>query len=327
VKTVLIRARFHQDGLDLLSKWVKIKQLPGYDQVLRLTTEEMVQALEGCQGLVIELDPLGPEVFKGAPQLEFVGCTRSNPVNVDLAEAARLGIPVMTAPGRNAVSVAELTVALMINLARHVVPAHQDLAAGGWGKDKASPYVKFQGIELLGRTVGLVGLGQVARQVAQRLAAFEMRLLAHDPFVPAEEAAALGVDLVDLATLLKESDFVSLHLPLTKETEGFFSAERLARMKPSAYLINTARGALVDEAALIAAVEEGRLKGAAVDVYATEPVELSEPLLGVKGILTTPHISGATVDVVRHHSLILAKEIIRFLKGEKPLHLAAPPAG
>jgi D-3-phosphoglycerate dehydrogenase / 2-oxoglutarate reductase len=320
----LIRAPFHEDGLKLLRNHMGIELYSSPSPRLRLTESELISRLEGVDLIVVELDNLTENVLEAAEGLKMVACCRANPVNIDVKTATRRKIPVFTAPGRNAVSVAEFTIGLMISLARRIVPAHMDVKTGGWGRDAQSPYVKFQGFELMGRTIGLIGMGRVAQELARRLLCFGVNLVYSDPNVPEDQVKALRARRMGLDELLSVSDIVSIHCELTPKTEHMIGRDQLSRMKPGAYLVNSARGKIVVEKELIEAVEAGRIAGAALDVYEEEPFTPDNPLNNWSNILITPHIAGATGDVVRHHSVIIAEDIERFLTGKKPLHVWNP---
>src|SRR5881628_2447630 len=249
----------------------------------------------------------------------MIGCCRGDPVNIDLELATRKGIPVFHAPGRNADAVADLTLALLLMLARHLGPLRDTFRQGGGAPitgagDFLAMYNRFTGVELGGRTVGLVALGAVGREVAARLGAFKARVLAYDPYVT---DAPPGVELGPLDDLLGRSDFVSLHAPVTPETRNLVSRERLALMKPSAYFINTARAALTDEDALYEMLVAGRLAGAALDVLPNEALQGGNRFLSLPNVIVTPHLGGATHDVVRHQSDIVVDAVEAYLRGER----------
>lgn len=276
---------------------------------------------EGFDILVVEADFVFAEVFDVAPNLRFVGVCRNALNHVDLDAAAEHGVTVVHTPSRNAAAVAELTLGLMLTLARHIAAADRYVRDGEW-RDPAEPYRTFRGREIGGSTVGVVGLGQIGAEVARRAHALGARVLAHDPFVTARRAAALGARLVRLADLMRRSDFVTLHLPLTGSTTGLISARLLDQMKPTAFLINTAAAAVVDYAALGERLRSGRLAGAALDVFEGHPLPPSSPLLGLQNVILTPHIGGATEETVERHSRMIAGDILRFLDGQPPRHPA-----
>jgi D-3-phosphoglycerate dehydrogenase / 2-oxoglutarate reductase len=268
--------------------------------------------------LIVEADLVHAPVLEGCA-LRMIGCCRGDPINIDLELATRKGIPVFHTPGRNADAVADLTIAFLLMLARHL-PAIQDTFRDGGGRvgsagDFLELYNRFTGVELGGRTVGLVGLGAVGREVAARLVAFKARVFAYDPYV---RTAPAGVVLRPLDDLLRESDFVSLHAPVTDETRNLLSRERLALLRPTAYLVNTARAALTDEDALHDLLREGRLAGAALDVLTDEPLQPGNRFLTLPNVIVTPHIGGATLDVTRHQSDLIVDAIERWTGGERP---------
>src|SRR5262245_6984691 len=278
----------------------------------------------GADVLIVEADLVREEVLDTCP-LRIVGCCRGEPVNIDLDLATRKGIPVFHAPGRNADAVADLTLTFMLMLVRHLGPI-ADTFRGGAARvenagDHLKMYTRFTGSELGGMTVGLVGLGAVGREVAARLVAFKARVLAYDPYV---KAAPPGVTLCALDELLRSADLVSLHAPVTQETQGIISAERLALLKPTDFFVNSARAALTDEDALHAMLAAGRLAGAALDVLNDEPLQPGNRFLALPNVIVTPHIGGATVDVVRHQSEIVTDAIERHLRGERPRFVANP---
>jgi phosphoglycerate dehydrogenase-like enzyme len=259
-------------------------------------------------------------------RIAMIGCCRGDPVNIDLPLATEKRIPVFHTPGRNADAVADLTLAFMLSLTRHL-PAIDDTYRAGRARrvEQASDflelYKRFTGTELGGLTVGLVALGAVGREVAARLVPFKARVLAYDPYV---QMPPPGVTMVPLDQLLRESDVVSLHAPVTPETTGLLSREKLALMKPTAFVVNTARAALTDEDALFEMVQAGRLAGVALDVLHSEPLQPDNRFLALPNAIVTPHIGGATVDVTRHHSDIVVDAIERHLRGERPRWVANP---
>jgi autoinducer 2 (AI-2) kinase len=278
----------------------------------------------GADVLIVEADLVHAEVLETCP-LRMIGCCRGDPVNVDLELATRKGVPVFHTPGRNADAVADLTLAFLLMLARHLAPIQETFRHGGerftGAGDFLKMYTRFTGVELGGRTVGLVALGAVGREVAARLLAFKARVLAYDPYV---DDPPRGVEMCPLDELLRRSDFVSLHAPVTEETRNLVSRDRLALMKPSAFFVNTARAALTDEDALYEMLRDGRLAGAALDVLADEPLQPGNRFLALPNVVVTPHIGGATADVTRHQSEIVVDAIERWLRGERPRWIANP---
>lgn len=227
------------------------------------------------------------EVFAAAPRLRIVARAGVGLDNVDVAAATEAGVEVANAPASNVVSVAELTVGLVIASLRHIPAAAGSLREGRWQRSR------FQGTELFGKTVGILGFGRVGRLVAERLAAFGTVIEYHDPYVPQETGDAYGARAVPLDTLMRDADVLTVHLPLTADTRGLVGARELALAKRDLLVVNTARGGIVDETALAEALKEGRIRGAAVDVFEEEPAMDCE-LVALEGVLPTPHIGAGT---------------------------------
>lgn len=255
-----------------------------------LQSAELIAALRGCQGLMVRgATRVTGEVLRAVPELKVVVRAGTGLDNIDQAEARKCGVIVLNTPNANAISVAELVLGLALALERHLVPASNDLSRGVWEK------TKYMGRELCGRTLGLLGFGRIGREVATRGRAFGMPVIACDPLISSWPAGFEWVRRVTLEPLLGESDVLSLHVPLTPETKGSIGAEQLARMKPDAILINGSRGGVVDEEALTHALKSGVLRGAAVDVFATEPPGALE-LLTLPNVLPTPHLGASTAE-------------------------------
>lgn len=243
----------------------------------------------------------------------------SSRVDVDAAREHKVWVTNM--PGSNAVAVAELAFGQTIALARHSVEAHGAVKAGRW-----SDYMRFLGSELAGRTLGIVGMGNIGTRVAVRARAFEMSLLVCDPYIPASHVTALGGRWVTLEELFRESDFISLHCPLNKETRHMVGERELSSMKRSAYLVNFARGGVVDEDALYRGLADKRIAGAAIDVFESEPPRTEHPLLRLDNVLLTPHIGGSTREAQTRGEWGAAHEVVRVLQGEKPRNAVIQPS-
>ncbi|HEX7472865.1 MAG TPA: NAD(P)-dependent oxidoreductase [Candidatus Limnocylindrales bacterium] len=271
--------------------------------------------LDGQDVLVVQAAPVTEEILAGAPSLRLVCCVRGGPVNVDVAAATARGIPVVTTPGKNADAVAELTIAFVIMLARRLPEIARYVEAGGeFGHDNYEGGHWF-GHDIAGHVLGLVGFGQIGRRVAVRARPFGVRVLAFDPFVDAAALREQGVEPVDLATLLAESDFVSLHARATPANRGLIGAAEVARMKPGACLVNTARDSLLDEDAVLAGLRSGRLAGLALDVVSPSPATGRHLLLSHPNVLITTHIGGATYETLAHGGEMAVEEIQRFAAG------------
>lgn len=323
----LILAPFHHIALDRLRSKVGVVYESWMDTLKLLSPEELVERIESeeLNILVIEADFVFDEVFQATDKLRFIGVCRGSVSNVDVEAATRHGVLVVNTPARNAVAVAELTVALMLSLARHIPAAHSLVQSGGW-LDPAGPYISLRGLELAGKAAGIIGLGKVGREVARRLGAFDMTVLVSDPYVAPDDVAEVGARRVDLEELLRESDFVTIHSPLSPQTTGLIAADEIALMKPTAYLVNTASWEIVDEQALLGALQRRRIAGAAFDVYQTHPVSPRSPFLRLDNVILTPHIGGATDGTVERYSRIMTEEIERFIQGKRPQNLLNPEA-
>ena len=259
-----------------------------------LDREAYVAAARGAELLVTEIEVVDAEVLDRLPDVRVVATARGGPVNVDLDACAARGIPVLSTPGRNAASVADFTMGLLLSVCRGIGSAERHLREQGWDVAGELPYLHFRGPELAGRTLGLVGLGAVGRLVLQRARdGFGMRVLFSDPAVEG------GLELDEL---LGRCDVVSLHCPRTAATRGLLDTRRLALLPRGAYVLNTAGGGIVDEQALVGALEAGHLGGAALDVFTVEPLPRGSALLRAPRLLLTPHLAGAADDVVRHHT-------------------------
>lgn len=260
-------------------------------------------------------DPITDRVLAAAPRLKVIAKAGSKPTsNVDLDAARRRGIRVTWTPGANAVSVAEMTLALMLTVARRLPEVSGRLRAGGWrGYDLLSG-------ELAGKTLGLVGFGAIGREVARRFLAFGGHVVAFDPSIDEAAAAKAGVTAVPLEHLYACADFVSLHCELNAQTAKMINAASLAAFKPQAFLVNTARGGLVDEDALVHALDSGALAGAALDVFAVEPPALGHRLVTHPKVFVTPHVSAFTHEASFRESSWALEDAVRVLEGLEPLH-------
>jgi D-3-phosphoglycerate dehydrogenase len=236
-----------------------------------------------------------------------------DPSRVDLEAAKEFRVWVTNQPGSNAVSVAELVFGQMIALVRHTHGADRAVKENRW-----SDYLKFIGTELAGKTLGIVGLGNIGMRVAVRARAFEMDLLVHDPYIPESHVTALGGKWVGLDEVLAESDFITIHCPLNRETRGMIGAKGLASMKRSAFLINAARGGIVDETALLSALQKKNIAGAALDVIASEPPEKDHPLFELDNVIWTPHLGAVTLEASERGEWGAAAEVVRVLEHKRP---------
>jgi D-3-phosphoglycerate dehydrogenase len=279
--------------------------------------DELAAFVYDAQAIVTHVAPITRQVIEAAGGLRIIGCCRGGPVNVNVTVASQRGIPVVNAPGRNAQAVIEFTLGLILAECRGIGRAHDALARGVW-QGELYRYDRT-GRELKGQTIGLIGFGAVAQGLAPYLKPFELRILAYDPYTPAARFSELGVMRSDLTSLLRESDIISLHARVTPETVHLMGAAQFAQMKPGAYLINTARGPLVDYDALYRALASGHLAGAGLDTFALEPPQADWPLLRLPNVTLTPHIAGASQESAQRGAETVAQEIANFVSG-RPLN-------
>lgn len=253
-------------------------------------------------------------LLEAARALRIVGRAGIGVDNVDLAAAAARGVAVMNTPDGNVITTAEHAIALMFALARKIPAAHHALIGGRWDK------TRFVGREITGKTLGIIGLGNIGRVVADRAQGLRMRVIAHDPFVPRSKGHHLGVEMVPLDALLEAADVVTLHVPLVDWTNNLLTRERLASMKRGALLVNAARGGLVDERAVRELVESGHLGGAAFDVFASEPIGVDHPLVGHENIVVTPHLGASTQEAQDNVGRELADQLVTFFRTGRVLN-------
>lgn len=291
----------------------------GWDVVL--ADPKTYQAhLRDCDALVVRSAvKVTKDVLAQSPKLKIIGRAGVGVDNVDLAAATEAGVLVMNTPGGNAVSVAEHTLALMLSMARSVPQASASTKSGKWEKKK------FLGTELRGKTLGIIGLGSIGREVVKRAKPFEMRILAHDPYVSAQNARDLGVELVPLRDLYSQSDYITLHVALTPETDHMINAEAFAQMKPGIRLVNCARGELIDIAALEKAVQSGHVAGAALDVFEVEPPG-DNPSLKLESVVATPHIAGSTEEAQEIVGIRIVEQLVAYLNTGVALNAVNMPA-
>lgn len=288
-----------------------------------LKPDELREIISQYDGLVVRSETkVTAEVLDAAVRLRAVGRAGVGVDNIDVGAATARGVIVMNAPDGNTMTTAEQTIALLLALARSVPQANASLRAGKWERKK------FVGVELRGKTLGVVGLGRIGRVVASRAQGFEMRVVAFDPFLAPEQLANTGVDLAPLREVCAQADFLTVHTPLTPETRGIIGAGELALMKPTARVINCARGGLVDERALHDALREGRIAGAALDVFEQEPPAADHPLLALEQVIATPHLGASTVEAQEGVAVTVAEQMRDyFLTGALRGAVNAPALG
>jgi D-3-phosphoglycerate dehydrogenase len=329
----LVVAPFSPEGLELLRRYMPVTY-ENWKETNKLYTDsrELAERIQRDRFniLICEGDNVDEELISQC-DLKIIACCRANPINIDVDAATKKKIPVIFTPARNADSVADLALGLMIAQARHMTLADRLLKSGQVKIESEEELIKtldrFSGVELGLRTVGIIGFGAIGYRVAKRLLGFGSKILIYDPFVKSSDPRLKEVGgrlTTKLDQLIKESDFITLHVAALPETDKLISRELIGMMKPTAYFINTSRGFCVDEDALFEALKEKKIAGAGLDVFVTEPVESTNKFLDLDNVTVTPHIGGDTVDVVRHHSEMIATDIERFIKGQKPNYLKNP---
>jgi D-3-phosphoglycerate dehydrogenase len=302
---VLVTEEIAEGGLQLLRD-----KGHDVDVQLDLTANDLLDVVVGAHALIIRsATKVTADVLKAGADLVVVGRAGIGLDNVDVAAATTRGVMVVNAPQSNVLSAAEHTIALLLAQARNIPQAHAALREGRWER------TRWEGVELNDKVLGVIGLGRVGKLVAQRALAFGMRLLAYDPFVSPDRGRQMSVELVTLERLIAESDFVTIHLPKTPETVGLVGGDLLAQAKPGVRIVNTARGGIIDEAALAWAVEQGIVGGAALDVFAEEPTTQS-PLFALDNVVVTPHLGASTREAQDKAGDTIAEQVLLALAGE-----------
>ena len=310
---VLVTDAIAQDGIDLLSREAEV------DVRLRPSPEELLGLIPNYEALVVRSETKATaEVIAAGEKLQVIGRAGVGVDNIDLDAATERGVVVVNAPLGNTISAAEQTIALMLALARRLPEAYASLKAGRWERQQ------FVGVELRGKTLGVVGLGQVGSEVARMARGLEMRVVSYDPYVPPERAQGLSVELLSLDELLQQSDFITLHVSLTPATRDLLGEKQLRKVKPGVRVINTARGELIDETALINAIDDGRVAGAAIDVFREEPPGDS-PLLTHDRIIVTPHLGASTEEAQERVAVDVAEQVLAVLRGEPARYAVNAP--
>lgn len=301
---VLIAEKLAPSVLDVFGEEVEVRHVDGTDRPALLSEVANADAL-----LVRSATKVDAEVFAATSRLKVVARAGVGLDNVEVPAATDRGVLVVNAPTSNIVSAAEHAVGLLLAVARRIPAADQSLQGGAWKRSS------FSGVEVSGKTVGVVGLGKIGQLFAARLAAFGTTLIAYDPYVSAARAAQLGIELVDLDELLARADFISVHLPKTPETKGLIGAAQLAKTKKGVVIVNAARGGLVDEQALADAIASGQVGGAGIDVFATEPTTAS-PLFGLPNVVVTPHLGASTEEAQDRAGTDVARSVLLALRGD-----------
>ncbi len=313
--TVLVADNVDKAALDVLNAAPGLNVIAGG----QMTREQVIQYLPDADALVIRsATQCDAELLSHATKLKVIARAGVGVDNVDLNVATNNGIVVMNTPDGNTISTAEFTFGLMLALARHIPAAFADMQQGRWER-KA-----FVGVELKGKTLGIIGFGRIGRAVAVRARAFEMTVLATDPFVSVQTAAEYGATLVALDQLYAQSDFITLHSVITDETRGMINAQSIAKMKKGVRIINAARGALIVDADLAAAIQSGHVAAAALDVYQPEPPAPDNPLINLKNVLHTPHLAASTTDAQINVGVDAARLVVDALLERKYANVCNP---
>ncbi|EHP88261.1 phosphoglycerate dehydrogenase [Methanotorris formicicus] len=301
---ILVTDPLHEDAIKIL------KEVGDVEVATGLSKEELLEKIKDAEVLVVRSGTkVTREVIEHAEKLKVIGRAGVGVDNIDLDTATEKGIIVVNAPDASSISVAELTMGLMLAAARNIPQATESLKRGEWDRKR------FKGIELYGKTLGIVGLGRIGQQVAKRAQAFGMNIIAYDPYIPEEIANSLGIRLVSINDLCKESDFITLHVPLTPKTKHMIGKEQIDLMKKNTIIVNCARGGLIDEKALYEALKEKRIRAAALDVFEEEPPK-DNPLLTLDNVIGTPHQGASTEEAQKSAGTIVAEQIKKILRGE-----------
>ena len=301
---ILISDPVASEGIEILRAQEHV------DVKLGLKPDELRDIIGEYEALVVRSETkVSAEVIEAGKKLQVIGRAGVGVDNIDVGAATRHGIVVVNAPGGNIVSAAEHTIAMMLALARHIPEGHLRLKSGEWRRGD------LLGTEVRGKTLGIIGLGRVGTEVARRAKGLEMHIIAYDPFVSIDYARSLGAEPVSWEQLLQQSDFITVHTPLTATTKGFIGAEELSLVKPSVRIVNVARGGIIDEEALFQALEQGRVAGAAVDVFSVEPAK-DNILLRSEKVIATPHLGASTAEAQRNVAVDVAEQILTVLKGQ-----------
>jgi D-3-phosphoglycerate dehydrogenase len=339
---IFFSAEYNEDELAPLRVLGDI-EMAGWSLGLpKLSEAELIEKTREADIIITTFDDITRPVIENAKNLKVIGCTRATPVNVDIQAAKERNIPVLYTPGRNSDTTAEMTIGLMISVARHIPQAYRALkehrftapepvenkAKDGlkadviWDMTLEAPYTVFKGTQLKGKTLGIIGYGSIGKRVGNIARAIGMELLVYDPYQGEVDIECVGIKKAQtLEELMSESDFITAHMKVTPATKGIINRERIAMMKPTAYFINASRGAILDEKALIDALRDKKIAGAAFDVYEHEPISDNHPYITeLDNVIITPHIAGATWEVLANHTKQIVADIKRFLNNEPLLY-------
>ncbi len=312
---VLVADKISAEGIEIL------RRVADVDVKVDMSEQELLDCVADYDGIIVRSSTqVNTAVIAAAPNLKIVGRAGVGVDNIDVPAATERGIIVVNSPQGNTLAAAELTIAHLLALSRRIPEADASVKRGEWERSR------FVGIEVYNKTLGILGLGKIGREVAIRAKSFGMRIIAQDPFLPVDTASSLGIRMVELDELLKESDYITLHIPRNKETVGMIGAAEIEKMKKDVRVINVARGGIIDEAALAAALESGKIAGAAVDVYSNEPFAKDNPLRTAPNTITTPHLGASTEEAQSKVAVDVAEQMVDYFNGIPPRAAVNMPA-
>ena len=314
---VLVSDPIAKEGIEILQKHFDVDVKTGMEK------DQLIACIGEYDALAVRSETkVTADVLEAAKNLKIIGRAGVGVDNIDVPVATEKGIIVVNSPAGNTIAAAELTMAMMLSMSRNVPQGHEMLRAGEWKAARKA----LIGVELYGKTLGVFGLGKIGSEVAKRAKSFEMNVIGCDPFVSEEYAARLGIELVGFEDLLKQSDYITLHVPANKDTKGSINAEQIAMMKDGVRIVNVARGGIIDEAALADAVKSGKVAGIAFDVYSSEPPEADNPLLSLDHAVTTPHLGASTEEAQVNVAIDISEQIVDVLNGKPARSAVNMPA-
>lgn len=312
-KILIADSSIRPEGIAMVQAVAELTFLPPH-----APERDLLEGAREADAILARSARLSRAVIEGTRRLKIVSRHGVGVDSVDVAACSERGILVTITGDANSEAVSEYAFGLLFAAARKIAAAHADFTAGQWRREK------FPGVELFGKTLGIIGLGRIGSRVAKHAKGFDMTVLAYDPYADAERARSLQVSLVDLKSLLSRADFITIHTPLTAETTRLIGPAEFAQMKPSAIVINVSRGALIDEDALYRTLKNKRIAGAALDAFEKEPLPLDHPLRGLENLVMSPHIAGQTEEALVRMSVGAAQNILRVLRGEVPDNVVNP---
>ena len=315
----LILAPFADKELQILSQYISFKYESWTSTQRLLDPDELSIKInkENASILIIEADFVFEETFSQSPTLKFIGICRSATNHIDMTSANNHGVTVVNTPGRTANAAAELSVALMFALARRITESNKYVNDGRW-INPVDPYLNLRGIELHGKILGIIGLGSIGKRISELGNALGMKCIAYDPYLVDVPKYTC---ITNLEFLMKSSDFISINVPATKETENLLNSRLLELMKPTSFLINLSSPSITDQKTLVLQLENNRIAGAAFDIYESTPINPDNPLLELQNVILSPHLGGATEGTVERHSSMMKNDIIRFINGKRPKNI------